>query len=121
MFKQATLSEKSCTSETATANETASTSEKLPSTVAVSYHDDVPSRGFKSSSDESKSETVVPVPDQRLFSSNKYELKYDWLYFSGAKVGYCCKFCDLFSATDDNVFINGTSLGDHPTRKLESH
>jgi hypothetical protein len=75
LFKQATLSEKSCTSETVTANETASSSEKLPSTVTVSYHNDVPSRGFKSFSDASKSDTVVPVTDQMLFSSNKYELK----------------------------------------------
>jgi hypothetical protein len=120
MFKQAALS-----AETVTADETASTctSEKLPSTVSVSYRDDDVPSGFKSSSNEYKSDshTVVPVPDQRLFSSNKYELKYDWLYYSGAKVGYCCKLCELFSATDDNVFINGTGLGDHPTRKLESH
>jgi hypothetical protein len=46
MFKQGTLLEKSCTSETVTANETASTSEKLPSTATVSYHNDVSSWGF---------------------------------------------------------------------------
>jgi hypothetical protein len=50
MFKQATLSEKSCTSKMLTSNETVSTIEKLPSTVTVSYQNDVPSRGFKSSS-----------------------------------------------------------------------
>jgi hypothetical protein len=64
--------------------------------------------GFKSSSNKSKSDTLVLVTDQRLFSSNKYELKYELLYYSGAKVGYCCKLCKLFSATDENIFINGT-------------
>jgi hypothetical protein len=72
-----------------------------PSTVTVSYHNDVPSRGFKSSSDEFKSDTVVPVNDQMLLSSNKYELKYALLFYSGAKVWYCCKLCEFFSATDD--------------------
>jgi hypothetical protein len=72
----------------------------------VSYHNDVPSWGFKCSSDKFKSDTVVP--DQRLFSSTKCELKYELLYYSGAKVGYCCKLCEFFAATDDNVFMNGT-------------
>lgn len=45
-----------------------------------------------------------------------------WLYYSSAKCGYCCKVCELFAPTNtDNVFISGTKLGDHPTRKLDSH
>lgn len=64
---------------------------------------------------------VKPVPDQRLFASAKYETKYTWLYYSSAKGGFCCKICELFAATTDNVFISGTVLGDHPTRKLEGH
>ncbi|XP_033761513.1 uncharacterized protein LOC117343277 [Pecten maximus] len=57
--------------------------------------------------------------DMRLFSSEKYESKYQWLYFSFPKRGYMCKLCEYFGR--NSVFTTGTGLGDHPTRLLESH
>ena len=44
------------------------------------------------SSDGSQStQDTCLVPDQRLFMSSKYERRYNWLYYSAAKGGYCCK------------------------------
>jgi hypothetical protein len=34
--------------------------------------------------------------DQRKFSSQKYELKHRWLYYSHSNNDYMCKFCELF-------------------------
>ena len=34
--------------------------------------------------------------DQKKFSSQKYELKHRWLYYSHTNNGYMCKFCELF-------------------------
>ena len=52
------------------------------------------------SDSEYQSQTVVnslaPV-DWRLFNSKKYEVLYPWLYFSGNKNGYLCKYCELFN------------------------
>jgi hypothetical protein len=52
------------------------------------------------SDSEYQSQTVVnslaPV-DGRLINSEKYEVLYPWLYFSGNKNGYLCKYCELFN------------------------
>ena len=52
------------------------------------------------SDSEYQSQTVVnslaPV-DGRLINSEKYEVFYPWLYFSGNKNGYLCKYCELFN------------------------
>ena len=42
--------------------------------------------------------------------SSKYERRYNWLYYSAAKGGYCCKICELFAQESDNIFIKGTTL-----------
>ena len=51
------------------------------------------------SDSEYQSQTVInslaPV-DGRLINSEKYEVFYPWLYFSGNKNGYLCKYCELF-------------------------
>ena len=61
------------------------------------------------------------VPDQRLFMSSKYERRYNWLYYSAAKGGYCCKICELFAQESDNILIKGTTLGfffEHPQQMV---
>ena len=65
--------------------------------------------------------SLVPV-DGRLFNSKKYEVLYPWLYFSGNKNGYLCKYCELFNPSSTQKFIGeGVKLGTCPTRKLEIH
>ena len=53
----------------------------------------------------------------------KYETVHEWLYFSAAKNGYCCKYCELFAdiSSQPSPFVTGTNLGDHPVRKLGLH
>ena len=61
--------------------------------------------------------------DQRKFTSQKYELKYTWLYFSHANNGYMCKICEFFavSSSTTRAFISkGVILGTHPWRQLET-
>ena len=57
------------------------------------------------------------------FTSQKYELKYTWLYFSHANNGYMCKICEFFtvSSSTTRAFISkGVILGTHPWRQLET-
>ena len=55
----------------------------------------------------------------------KYETVQEWLYFSAAKNGYCCKYCELFAdiSSQPSPFVTGTDLhvGDHPICKLGLH
>ena len=58
------------------------------------------SQGSTSDDDSCTSDTEdirFPTPDQRIFSSSKYEQSYKWLYYSVSKMGYCCKMCDIIS------------------------
>lgn len=58
------------------------------------------------SSDSEEEEKNVAKYDRRLFSADKYERSYPWLYWSCSKNGYV---------------IEGEFLGTHPTRKLQKH
>jgi len=57
----------------------------------------------------------------RLFSTERYETKYTWLYYSYSNRGYMCKICEHFATGKKGIFITCIGLGDHPTRLLESH
>jgi len=67
---------------------------------------------------------ITTCTDQRIFSSDKYEQVFTWLYWSNAKRGYICKYCELF-APNDNVQIpyqnKGVLLGRTPSRQLKKH
>ena len=69
----------------------------------------------------------VIVIDNRRNYSVKYETKYSWLYYSSAKSGYLCKYCEFLNTSgssnqSENHFVStGTQLGDHPSRKLQKH
>lgn len=65
------------------------------------------------------SSPVSEKKDQRLSSSEKYENRYKWLYYSYPNRGYMCKVCEMFS-TKPGIFTKGCSWGDHPTRVLET-
>ena len=54
--------------------------------------------------------------DQRKFTSQKYELKYTWLYFSHDNNGYMCKICKFFAVSSSTrvFFSKGVILGTHP-------
>ena len=52
--------------------------------------------------------------------SSKYERRYNWLYYSAAKGGYCCKICELFAQESDNIFIKGTTLGEFAYESVKS-
>ena len=92
--------------------ESSASTKKCPSTSAgvPSQCDDTHSNHDSSddnqSSDGSQStQDTCLVPDQRLFMSSKYERRYNWLYYSAANLGYCCKICELFAQVSDNIFI----------------
>ena len=75
------------------------------------------------------SKITVPVPDNRLFTSAKYETRYKWLYYSAANFGYKCKYCEFAFENKSSIFGGeevpyvtvGLQLGSHPGRKLEKH
>ncbi|KAJ8303650.1 hypothetical protein KUTeg_018760 [Tegillarca granosa] len=78
------------------------------------------------SNSDSEPPSKVFAADSRLFSSHKHELTFPWLYFSGARGKYFCKYCEFFSqstsAVSESPFATtGTVLGTHPTRKLAKH
>ena len=98
-----------------------STSAGVPSQCDDTHSNHDSSDDNQSSDGPQSTQDTCLVPDQRLFMSSKYERRYNWLYYSAAKGGYCCKICELFAQESDNIFIKGTILGDHPTRKLERH
>ena len=68
-----------------------------------------------------KRKCMPKTTDMRLFNTENYEVKYDWLYYNYKSRGYACKICEHFSSNTNNIFVRGTGLGDHPTRRLESH
>lgn len=75
-----------------------------------------------------KNVNVNPVSkiDNRLSTSLKYELQFPWIYFSSAKWGYICKYCEFWDKTktseSSTPFVStGAQLGDHPGRKLRKH
>ena len=43
--------------------------------------------------------------DMRRFSSFKYEQSFPWLYYSCIKLGYLCKYCELFQTDPTNSSI----------------
>ena len=98
-----------------------STSAGVPSQCDDTHSNHDSSDDNQTSDGSQSTQDTCLVPDQRLFMSSKYERRYNWLYYSAAKGGYCCKICELFAQESDNIFIKGTTLGDHPTRKLERH
>lgn len=84
---------------------------------------DVSSEGEKSEVEFECGKISSPVSeeiDQRLFPSKKYENRYKWMYYSYPNRGYMCKVYEMFS-TKSGIFTKGCSLGDHPTRVLETH
>ena len=93
--------------------ESSASTKNCPSTSAgvPSQCDDTHSNHDSSDDDQSSdgsqsTQDTCLVPDQRLFMSSKYERRYNWLYYSAAKGGYCCKICELFAQESDNIFIN---------------
>jgi hypothetical protein len=82
--------------------------------------------GSSASESTMPSISLVPTPDQRKFASDRYERLFPWLYYSVAKTGYICKYCELFSSEsgaqkDVKFCTKGVILGTHPTRKLSKH
>ena len=73
----------------------------------------------------SNSEKVSIGPKYHI--ATKYEFHYEWLFYSFARAGYCCKYCQVQHETVSVLkgsslpFVNGTELGDHPFRKLSKH
>ena len=88
----------------------------LSATVSTSACETNPESESSSSTGSQSDE--MPVPDARLFSSGKYDRRFTWLYYNGAKGGYCCKFCEIFCpflpTMQVNRFVSGVLLGTHP-------
>ena len=80
-----------------------STSAGVPSQCDDTHSNHDSSDDNQSSDGSQSTQDTCLVPDQRLFMSSKYERRYNWLYYSAAKGGYCCKICEL----DIFVFIIG--------------
>ena len=83
-----------------------STSAGVPSQCDDTHSNHDSSDDNQSSDGSQSTQDTCLVPDQRLFMSSKYERRYNWLYYSAAKGGYCCKICELFAQESDNIFIN---------------
>ena len=83
-----------------------STSAGVPSQCDDTHSNHDSSDDNQSSDGSQSTQDTCLVPDQRLFMSSKYEGRYNWLYCSAAKGGYCCKICELFAQESDNIFIN---------------
>ena len=78
--------------------------------------------------DEESDSDYVPTVDARNFTSQKYEARFKWLYFSSVTKGYMCKYmyCELFGiqavqAVGIPYVTKWIQLGTHPTRKLSVH
>ena len=80
-----------------------STSAGVPSQCDDTHSNHDSSDDNQSSDGSQSTQDTCLVPDQRLFMSSKYECRYNWLYYSAAKGGYCCKICELFAQESDNT------------------
>nr|XP_022338341.1 E3 SUMO-protein ligase KIAA1586-like isoform X3 [Crassostrea virginica] len=73
-----------------------------------------------------KTVDITSKTDNRLYCAARYEQQFPWLYYSSARCGYICKFCEFWEKSGTkqpcSPFVEmGTQLGSHPTRKLEKH
>ena len=66
-----------------------STSAGVPSQCDDTHSNHDNSDDNQSSDGSQSTQDTCLVPDQRLFMSSKYERRYNWLYYSAAKGGYC--------------------------------
>ena len=79
------------------------------------------------SESEGQTDNFVSQSDARLFHVGKYESQYPWLYYSVARNGFLCKYCEFSNgpkgklATETPFAENGVKLGTHPSRKLDKH
>ena len=94
-----------------------STSAGVPSQCDDTHSNHDSSDDNQSSDGSQSTQDTCLVPDQRLFMSSKYERRYNWLYYSAAKGGYCCKICELF---DISVFIIGCVFSQFCIKRREN-
>ena len=94
-----------------------STSAGVPSQCDDTHSNYDSSYDNQSSDGSQSTQDTCLVPDQRLFMSSKYERRYNWLYYSAAKGGYCCKICELF---DIFVFIIGCVFSQFCIKRREN-
>ena len=98
-----------------------STSAGVPSQCDDTHSNHDSSDDNQSSDGSQSTQDTCLVPDQRLFMSSKYERRYNWLYYSATKGGYCCnyccKICELF---DIFVFIIGCVFSQFCIKRREN-
>ena len=92
-----------------------STSASVPSQCDDTHSNHDSSDDNQSSDGSQSTQDTCLVPDQRLFMSSKYERRYNWLYYSAAKGGYCCKICELIF-----VFIIGCVFSQFCIKRREN-
>ena len=94
-----------------------STSAGVPSQCDDTHSNHDSSDDNQSSDGSQSTQDTCLVPDQRLFMSSKYERRYNWLYYSAAKGGYCCKICEIL---DIFVFIIGCVFSQFCIKRREN-